>query len=507
MILLLIASLLLSWACGFLLTSLLCPPREHGAPGRALRLFVGGGLGLGISSCCYFVCLWAGHPRLIPAVDLGLFALLMIAGFARFRRSPSEWRQPPPRAKKPSGFLLILAGIFSLELIASAASFFFAYLKEPHGRWDAWLIWNMHARFLFRGGDHWRDAFASGLDWSHWDYPLLLPLGIARSWQYMGGEGLSVPAVIAFLFTLMTVGLLCSALFSLRGRSPGYLAGMVLLGTPFFITMGASQFADVPLAFFVLATLVLLALHGRSPDRPGELLLAGLAAGLCAWTKNEGLLFVMVVIVSFFGMTANTDGWRTAVRRTAVLLAGALPALLMVVWFKTQLAPANDLISGFAPAAIAARLTDFGRYAEVLKAFFFTGLSFTQGLVDVRVGMRLNPGAVSILLLAAYLLLAGVRIEGRDRPGLVRSAAILGLMLIGYFFVYVLTPLDLGYHLATSLNRLFLQLWPSVIFLCFMMAGTAEPYPYREDQPGAPAGPPETEAARVSKPRKAGKLK
>ncbi len=46
-------------------------------------------------------------------------------------------------------------------------------------------------------------------------------------------------------------------------------------------------------------------------------------------------------------------------------------------------------------------------------------------------------------------------------------------MLIGYFFVYVLTPLDLAYHLATSLNRLFLQLWPGVIFLFFMIAGLA----------------------------------
>ena len=47
-------------------------------------------------------------------------------------------------------------------------------------------------------------------------------------------------------------------------------------------------------------------------------------------------------------------------------------------------------------------------------------------------------------------------------------------MLVGYFFVYVLTPLDLAYHLATSLNRLFLQLWPGVIFLVFMIARTPE---------------------------------
>ena len=47
-------------------------------------------------------------------------------------------------------------------------------------------------------------------------------------------------------------------------------------------------------------------------------------------------------------------------------------------------------------------------------------------------------------------------------------------MPAGYFFVYVMTPLDLAYHLTTSLNRLFLQLWPGVILLIFMIAGTPE---------------------------------
>ena len=53
----------------------------------------------------------------------------------------------------------------------------------------------------------------------------------------------------------------------LRGRLQGYLAAMILLGTPFFITMGAAQFADVPLAFFILTTLVMLPLQARSPKR------------------------------------------------------------------------------------------------------------------------------------------------------------------------------------------------------------------------------------------------
>jgi hypothetical protein len=50
-------------------------------------------------------------------------------------------------------------------------------------------------------------------------------------------------------------------------------------------------------------------------------------------------------------------------------------------------------------------------------------------------------------------------------------------MLAGYFFVYVLTPLNLTYHLMTSLNRLFLQLWPGLLFLFFMAAAPPDGEP------------------------------
>jgi hypothetical protein len=260
---------------------------------------------------------------------------------------------------------------------------------------------------------------------------------------------------------------------------------MILMGTPFFIAMGAAQFADIPLALFILTTLVLLLFQARSAERcAGALVLAGIAAGLCAWTKNEGLLFLFVTTTGLFGTTIHVGGWKDAFRRTTVFLAGALPILLIVIYFKLRLAPASDLMEGFSLAALSSKLLDWSRYEAIARAFFITGVSFTQGLIDVRVGTHLNPGAVNILLLAVYLLLAGVRVDRGARPGLVQTASILLLMLAGYFFVYVMTPVDLTYHLATSLNRLFLQLWPGIILLFFMIAQTPE-----EAAPGRVAGP------------------
>ncbi|MEW6334713.1 MAG: glycosyltransferase family 39 protein [Thermodesulfobacteriota bacterium] len=481
-----VASLLLAWMIGLLITWIFFPAGKEKAAGILLRLAAAGGLGIGVTSCGYFVCLLAGLARFTPLFDLALCLALGLVWWRRRRRSGA--RGPDAAAgRTPAGSFLekLIAALSAGGLAAYAVSFAAAFLKEPHGRWDAWLIWNMHARFLYRGGERWRDAFASGLDWSHWDYPLLLPLSAARGWTYAGGESVLFPALLGFVFTLLVLGLLLGALWLLRGRTQGCLAAMVLMGTPFFLTMGAAQFADIPFAFFMLGTFVMLFLSERSPDhRAGALILAGVAAALGAWTKNEGLLFALVVTVSLAGMAAHAGGWSASFKQTGRFLAGALPVLLIVVYFKARLSPANDIMEGVSLAAVSANLVDWGRYTEIARAFFFTGISFTQGVVDVREGMRFNPGAVSVLLLVAYLLISGVRIDRQERECFLQAGAILVLMLTGYFFVYVVTPLDLHWHLMTSLNRLFLQLWPSAVFLAFMAAGIPG---QRAPAQGAPA--------------------
>jgi hypothetical protein len=466
-----ILSLIVALMIGLLLTGLFWPSPRRGAAGWLLRVFLGWGLGIGVTSLLYFLCLLAGLARYAAAADIALGLTLGLILFIR-RRGEKEASNGTAAGGERAPLRSWIAGVLAVELVASLASFIVAVLKEPHGRWDAWLIWNMHARFLFRSGPGWREAFASGQDWSHWDYPLMLPLSIVRGWSYAGMEEGLFPAVMGLLFTVLVLGLLLAALVLLRGRTQGCLAAMVLMGTPFFIAMGASQFADVPLAFFILSCMVMLFIAARPEgSAAGPLVLAGMAAGLAAWTKNEGLLFALVAAGSLLGITAGTSGWRRALGRTAGFLAGALPVLAVVLYFKLRIAPANDLMAGFGWAALGDKLFDIHRYAQISKAFFVTGLSFTQGLFDVRTGMGLNPGPVNLLVVAAYLFLAGIRIERTDRTALIQGATVLMLMLAGYFLVYVLTPLDLTYHLMTSLNRLFIQLWPGILLTLFMIAG------------------------------------
>ena len=61
-----------------------------------------------------------------------------------------------------------------------------AVVYNPHGEEGAWSIWNLRARFLFAAGAFWRLAFSSNLNWSHLDYPLLLPGLVALCWKLTG---------------------------------------------------------------------------------------------------------------------------------------------------------------------------------------------------------------------------------------------------------------------------------------------------------------------------------
>jgi hypothetical protein len=445
-------------------------PEPRGRADALLGLSIAIPLGLGLASLGFFVwfILLGLPPGILLGAEIALGAPLIVTGARAGRGS-----QPTPRPQRGRWSALdTLLGAGCLVGIALAAyGFLCRSIREPHGLWDAWAIWNLKARFLFRGGDHWQEALSPLLSWSHPDYPLMIPGLIARGWTFSGQETTAIPVATGFLFTLATVGILTAALWRLRGRSQGFLAGLVLIGTPFFVAHGAAQYAEIPLAAFMVASLALLHLGEDATQRAGGLhCLAGLLAGMAAWTKNEGLLFVLALAaaqaITMVWMGSGSRDWR----RLAAFCAGALPVMLLVVGFKGLLAPASDLWAGQGLAATLGRLADPSRYLQVARAFakvfldrekwnlFPVVLPFYALLVGAQIGMSGNAGQ-----------------EAKDtegRPGVARTWGTLALTTGGFFLVYLVTPRDLAWHLRTSADRVFLQLWPGLLLATFLSIGS-----------------------------------
>jgi hypothetical protein len=495
---------------GFLLVSL-CWPRgplgptsrkggeKWGAPDPLLKASLTVPFGLGVFSVVFFLAQIAGIRKLL-AVDLvtlaGLLAALMLrrgragpfgagpqglkpssidlaGGSTKAAPFPGSNFAPNRGAKatknNPAWLEPVVSAGFFVSVGAALYSAVLRMLAHPHGNgWDAFAIWNLHARFLFLGaglgGEHWRDGYSTLIAWSHPDYPLLLPGAIAHFWSCLGRNDPAVPAIIGFLFAFSTVGLLCVTLSMLRGRRCALLAGMALLSTPTFIDLGTWQYADVPLSFFFLATVAFLCLHDervRTDSRSaGFLALGGLSAGFAAWTKNEGLLFLCAIVFAVV--------WRMRVERRregsaeggvhslVPLLLAMVPMVVVIVYFKRFVAPPGDLFSD--PSTMLHKVLDPARYWAVIQWYASELFRFGHWLVV--------PG--TLLLAGVYVAMGKTGERLRHGAGFRASMAALALTLAGYFAIYLLTPLDIYWHLRFSLDRLFLQVWPSAIFLVFL---------------------------------------
>lgn len=433
----LVASFLAPLALGMALVDAAVPRVPRGVAGLVLRAALAAGVGLGVVSVTFFAWGLAFGLQLLP-----LFAFeTVIAGALTW------WlRRRRPRIDDASGAAAPawLRVALAATLLAAVIAFVVTVAASPHGDNDALGIWNLRARFLLRAWGDWSTVF-NGDFLVHTDYPLLVPLLVTRAWIYAGSEAALAPPVLGGVFTFATVGVLFGTLVSLRGGAQATVAALALLGTPYLIYQGAQQTADLPLAFFMLTALAALAMRGAD-DGAGLARLAGFAAGAAAWTKNEGILFALLLLV------AHALFRRGTVR---ALLAGALLPLLVLLAFKLWFAGDNDLLARDT-GELLRHVTDGERY----RAY---GIAFLSRLTLLTEEGRV-PGC-SYAILLGYGLLVG-RDHGFAVPRL--AAGVLASMVLGYFMVFVaLSPSDIAWHTRTAVARLLLQLWPATLCVVF----------------------------------------
>ncbi len=459
-------------ALGWMLVRLLLPPQAPGSGWLrwAMEISLGAGLGAGLTSCVYFLLVWAKAAS--RASELGVEAVaLALAAWLLVRRKQAEANAAPP-LRFSWNWALRLAAVLGLLLFLM--DFSQAIGASPDGEWDAFSIWNVRARFLAGGPSTWRYAVAaesSGklLGASHPGYPLLLSASVARVWMLAGDTSSGAPSALSLLFTLATLGLMCGMIAWMRAESAALLALLVALATEGFVSQAGSQYADIPLSFFILATVGLLAYAAEHEWPASVLALAGLAAGLAAWTKNEGLAFLLVAVaVVVWRAWRRAGAWRGAIDPVKWMAAGAAPAALVTIAFKVWVAPPGGeavLPKSFGEAV--AKLGNGGRWGQVIG-------SFLRNLWDLGVWW-----AHPILLLALLALVLGFvrKQEARSRLWLLLPVAGLLAADVG---VYLTTTADLGWHLATSNSRLLVQVWPAVLFVFFLLVRppvTPEPEP------------------------------
>jgi hypothetical protein len=408
------------------------PERAGDLRGRALRACLALALGLGAWSSAFAAALllFGRDARAIAAKDAVLAAFGAALLWTRRRRplAIAARGDPAPRW---------VWALFAVGALVCTGAMIEHTLHWPDGGYDAWMIWNLRARFLVRARDF-REAFSPHLlYWVHQDYPWLLP-GVVAQGTLLRGDATLVAEAVSYLFGALAVAALALSLAKLRGPLWGALGGLVLLGTPCFSVFIANQQSDVPLAAYFVIAAALLAFALEDPRRPRTLfLLSGVAAGLGAWTKNEGLLYAGCLFAALL--------WRLRQARAPLwFAAGFLPFGALLAGFKLTVALPNDLLRFSTAAGLAGRALDLHRWAQ-LFVMVLRRIVFFQNF--------------ALWMVAEVLVLLLVLRKRRAGP--------LGLALLlafaAYVPIYLLQPHPLDWLFRTSIDRIVIQLWPALI--------------------------------------------
>lgn len=451
------------------------PAPRHWSATDPLRLSAAPAMGLGIASGLFFALRVV--LELPPwAVIAALPAALLVLGAIAWKRAAAALPDPVRPDDDCPTWLWIL---FGLAAAMALCTYLMLSGAAPHGEWDAWSIWNLRARFLFRAQEF-TSPFSPLMDWSHPDYPILLPGAIALLWHVSGSDSPGIPAAAGLCCLISAVAVPFSTIRLLRGSGLAALCAIVILGASTLVRNSASQYADVPLSAFIVIAVSLLVygLADQSRERlslagqfTGPVLPAGVAAGFAAWTKNEGLLFWLALGAALLLCVRSREEWRARIRLMLPLAGGVLLIFMLVGHFKVHQAPPNDLLNASNMSLLGARMTNFARFGATFWAFVSEFLAFGN--------TKLPP----IALFGIWFALV------RFRPSLTTThllpLAIAAFQLAGYFLVYVAASKDLDWQLNTSLSRLLLHLWPLFVMGIFLISRNIFEKPAQRSRPSA----------------------
>jgi hypothetical protein len=254
-------------------------------------------------------------------------------------------------------------------------------------------------------------------------------------WKCTGSITYVVPVVIA---VIPMAGILILLYAATADKYVATFSVILLASGNQFISQACNQYADLWLAFFALFPLVLLEKTRSEP--PGNTHIhyfTGFIAATMIWIKNEGMvIFLLTILYLLWNFRKNPA-------QMSKLLAGTLPLIATYVVFKIYLAPPGDLFRGSLPDTL--------RKIVNPERFFIIAVYLSKVIVFQF---------PLLLLILLFFITSGAKTPS--------TIIIPVLTFTAYFAIYLITPYDVEWHLRTSLDRLIMQIYPTMIFLFSM---------------------------------------
>lgn len=440
-----------AWGCASVFTL------HPGGRGRLLQaLAFGPGVGFGLLSLVVFFSRVLGLARPTLWTIAGVGAIVW--GLVRLSRPARAAREATPdaRDRRWPGWLRWAAAVLCAgTLVVALAGFYVFSVRQPDGAWDAVAMWNVRARFLFAGYDAFPDSQRRVAPMSMPYRPLLLPGAVAGQAMLVGSEDQTIGSATALAFTAALGTLVFFLVRSAASATVALVAVALTFSARPLVHWAPSQMADVPLAYYLLASAAGLASLQRSAGVPRlHPALIGFMLGMLLWIKDEGSALAAILILAGC-VFALLDGVPrdTAWRRSPLLplAVGAVPGAVALLIYRGPGIEAIGLLQGDWVGRLLSPERWWLSVREVSSMLFGWAWGDDRGW-----GLTWAFVQGSAILGLWYRSKASTRL-------LCQVTVVMLLICAFWILTYTLTPWAQEWHIGSSLERAVAQVYPTVV--------------------------------------------
>lgn len=256
--------------------------------------------GLGSFFIALQIFIWLFLPRL--DFYLSLFWLVLILEnallFFLIKRKKIKLFYKPKKNKKCASKELLIVSLILTQII-----FIFGNaLARPTAAYDSMAMWSLKAKILFYENkvdfNHENNFLYLG-GANHRNYPWHIPL--LQFWLHVNlGEYNDLKTNFIFVFYFLSILILIYYfLLNFIGRYKSLIFTFFLSSMPLIFYHGFNAYADLVLAFYILAGFGLFCFYLEN-NQKNYLFLSAIFWGAALFTKNEAIIFIIALALSIF---------------------------------------------------------------------------------------------------------------------------------------------------------------------------------------------------------------
>lgn len=303
---------------------------------------------------------------------------------------------------------------------------------RPLSAWDGWAIWVLKAKMFFEDGYLNPNVYHLLQE----NYPYVINLSIVYLLKFLAIFDDTSILLLFYSFYLFTVIVFYVNLKEYTTRFIAIFFTFLLLTTQNFLRHGGrfeAGYADLALGFYIFTSTMLL-FRFLASSKKQDLAIFGIFLTITSLIKEEGLIFSLALSL--------IAGAYLLYKRKYFHLA-ILPLTLMPTFFWQLYKIQNDLTYSL-----------YANTALHLQRLLDVILEIIYEMSNIR-----NWNLLWIVFAIAIYL--GLKIKIRKARLVL---IIIGVQLLAYIFVFLLSPHNPADHVSNTMNRLLLHIFPLVVF-------------------------------------------